>query len=65
MHLSVVLGHAERAGVDAVAAVEAARFQCRKDDAIFSGLDRVSWTNQRTRGLRAVHTDGGHGGSCF
>ena len=60
MHLRVVLRHAERARVDAVAAIEAARLQRRHHDAVLRNLDRVRRTNERARRLLAVHADGRH-----
>ena len=60
MDLCVVLRHSERAGVDAVSAIETARFQSRHNYAVIRNFDRVCRTNQRARGLLAVHTHRRH-----
>src|SRR4030095_790503 len=60
VHLSVVLRHAKGTGIDAITAVKAARFQCRKHTSVFGALDRVCGTNQSTGRLDAVHADRRH-----
>src|SRR4026209_1789784 len=60
MHFCVVLGHAKRTGVNAVATIEAARLQCREHHTLVSCLNRVCRTNKCTGGLDTVHADRGH-----
>ena len=65
MHLRVVLWHAERARVDAVAAIETTRLQRGHHYAVVGNLDRIRGTNECTRGLVAMHANGRHRCGCF
>src|SRR6185436_7500882 len=65
MHLGVVFGHAERTGVHAVAAIEAAWLERAHHHAFFGNLDRIRRTDERTRGLVAMHADRRHGCGRF
>ena len=59
--IDVELGHAERAGHDAVAAGDAARLARALDDAVAGALDRVGGADLGARRLLAVHAHHRHG----
>ena len=65
MYLRVVLGNAEGTGIDAVAAVETARFERGHDHAVVGYLNRICRTDQRARRFVAVHADGRHRRGSF
>src|SRR5690606_14090337 len=59
--IDVELGHAERAGDDAVAARDAARLARALHDAVAGALDRIRRADLGARRLLAVHAHDGHG----